>query len=112
MEALLRFTELILPIVTTGAVAFAVWVLQEMRKARQSASQKGDATLEAVKMAMVTILRHQMIQTHRQAAKGWEITTTERNNFVEMHEAYVALGGTGITIGLLGDIQKMKVHVP
>lgn len=111
MEFLRELTLTLLPIFATGFVGFVVWALQEIRKAKYASIRAGDETTDAVKLAMVTILRHQLIQTHRRAAQTWTIGDTERNNFIEMHEAYTALGGLGPTLGLLDDIRKMRVEV-
>lgn len=110
MVFLMELTQMILPILTTGFVGFTVWALQEMRKAKYASIRAGDETTEAVKLAMVTLLRHQLIQAHQRAAETWVIEGTERNNFIEMHEAYKALGGKGVTLELLDDIRKMRVE--
>ena len=97
MSNFLMQTYLIaLPIVLTAALGYVVWLLKEQKKDRD-ANGKGTMLL----------LRVQLIEYHDKYMKLGEIPSYAYDNFVEMYEAYHALGGNGMITKMYQEIQSL-----
>ena len=97
MSDFLMQTYLIaLPIVLTAVLGYVVWLLKEQKKDRD-ANGKGTMLL----------LRVQLIEYHDKYMKLGEIPSYAYDNFVEMYEAYHALGGNGMITKMYQEIQSL-----
>ena len=85
-----------LPIVLTSALGYVVWMLKQQKKDRD-ANSKGTMLL----------LRVQLIEYHDKYMKLDEIPSYAYDNFVEMYEAYHALGGNGMITKMYHEIQSL-----
>ena len=100
MSNFLMQTYLIaLPIVLTAALGYVVWLLKEQKKDRD-ANGKGTMLL----------LRVQLIEYHDKYMKLGEIPSYAYDNFVEMYEAYHALGGNGMITKMYQEIQPLHLQ--
>ena len=100
MSNFLMQTYLIaLPIVLTAALGYVVWLLKEQKKDRD-ANGKGTMLL----------LRVQLIEYHDKYMKLGEIPSYAYDNFVEMYEAYHALGGNGMITKMHQEIQSLHLQ--
>ena len=100
MSNFLMQTYLIaLPIVLTAALGYVVWLLKEQKKDRD-ANGKGTMLL----------LRVQLIEYHDKYMKLGEIPSYAYDNFVEMYEAYHALGGNGMITKMYQEIQSLHLQ--
>ena len=100
MSNFLMQTYLIaLPIVLTAALGYVVWLLKEQKKDRD-ANGKGTMLL----------LRVQLIEYHDKYMKLGEIPSYAYDNFVEMYEAYHALGGNGMITKMYHEIQSLHLQ--
>ena len=88
-----------LPTVLTSVLGYVVWMLKQQKKARD-ANSKGTMLL----------LRVQLIEYHDKYMKLGEIPSYAYDNFVEMYEAYHALGGNGMITKMYHEIQSLHLQ--
>ena len=98
-DFLLQTYLIALPIVLTAALGYVVWLLKEQKKDRD-ANGKGTMLL----------LRVQLIEYHDKYMKLGEIPSYAYDNFVEMYEAYHALGGNGMITKMYQEIQSLHLQ--
>lgn len=79
-------------------LGYIVWLLKRQKKDR-SANSKGTMLL----------LRVQLIEYHDKYMKRGEIPTYAYQNFMEMYEAYHALGGNGMVTRMYDDIHELHL---
>lgn len=98
-EFLMQTYLIALPIVLTAVLGYVVWLLKEQKKDRD-ANGKGTMLL----------LRVQLIEYHDKYMKLGEIPSYAYDNFVEMYEAYHALGGNGMITKMYQEIQSLHLQ--
>lgn len=94
MDFILRSYTVILPL----ALGYIIKVLQSQKKDR-CANSKGTMLL----------LRVQLIEYHDKYMKRKEIPSYAYQNFVEMYDAYHALGGNGMVTKMYEEIQELHL---
>lgn len=92
MQYIVEICTVVLPVI----LGYIVWLLKNQKKDR-SANSKGTMLL----------LRVQLINYHDKYMKKNEIPTYAYQNFVEMYEAYHALGGNGMVTKMYEDIKEL-----
>ena len=99
MEQFLMQTYTIaLPIVLTALMGYIVFLLKNQKKDRD-ANSKGTMLL----------LRVQLIEYHAEwKARGYA-TKHGLQNFLEMYDAYHALGGNGMVTELLNEVKELPI---
>lgn len=80
-------------------LGYIVWILKELKKDRD-ANSKGTMLL----------LRAKLIEYHKEWTERGYITTHGIQNFLEMYEAYHALGGNGMVTHLKEEVEKLEVR--
>lgn len=93
-ELLLQTYTIVLPIL----LGYIVWLLKQQKKDKD-ANSKGTMLL----------LRVQLIEYHDKYMKIGEIPSYAYDNFVEMYNAYHALGGNGMVTKMYNEIQKIHL---
>ena len=93
-EFLLQTYIIALPIF----LGYIVWILQQQKKDRD-ANSKGTMLL----------LRVQLIEYHDKYVKLGEIPSYAYDNFVEMYNAYHALGGNGMVTKMYHEIEELHL---
>lgn len=93
-DVLLQTYLIALPI----ALGYIVWLLQQQKKDKD-ANSKGTMLL----------LRVQLIEYHDKYMKLGEIPSYAYDNFVEMYNAYHALGGNGMVTKMYNEIQALHL---
>ncbi len=88
-----------LPIILTAFMGYVVWLLQTQKKDRD-ANSKGTMLL----------LRVQLIEYHDKYTALGEIPPYAYDNFVEMYEAYHALGGNGMITKMYEEIHNLHLR--
>lgn len=83
-----------LPIV----LGYIVWLLKEQKKAR-SANSEGTKCL----------LRVKLIEYHDRYVNEGSIPSYALENWVDMYNAYTALGGNGMVKGMDKEIHSLKI---
>lgn len=87
-----------LPVILTALMGYIVWLLKNQKKDRD-ANSKGTMLL----------LRVQLIEYHdRYMAKG-DIPSYAYENFMEMYDAYHALGGNGMITKMKREIEELHL---
>ena len=94
-DFLLQTYIIVLPIF----LGYIVWLLQQQKKDRD-ANSKGTMLL----------LRVQLIEYHDKYVKLGEIPSYAFDNFVEMYNAYHALGGNGMVTKMYDEIQELHLR--
>ena len=94
MAYLMQIVTIALPIV----LGYIVWLLKEQRKDR-GANSRGTMLL----------LRVQLIEYHDKYMQIGEIPSYAYNNFVEMYDAYHALGGNGMVTKMKAEIEELHL---
>ena len=94
-EFLLQTYTIVLPIL----LGYIVWLLKQQKKDRD-ANSKGTMLL----------LRVQLIEYHDKYMKLGEIPSYAYENFVEMYNAYHALGGNGMATKMYEEIKRNKIE--
>ncbi len=99
MEQFLMQTYTIaLPVILTALMGYIVWLLKNQKKDRD-ANSKGTMLL----------LRVQLIEYHdRYMARG-DIPSYAYENFMEMYDAYHALGGNGMITKMKREIEELHL---
>ena len=99
MEQFLMQTYTIaLPVILTALMGYIVWLLKNQKKDRD-ANSKGTMLL----------LRVQLIEYHdRYMAKG-DIPSYAYENFMEMYDAYHALGANGMITKMKREIEELHL---
>jgi hypothetical protein len=93
-EILLQTYTIVLPIL----LGYIVWLLKQQKKDKD-ANSKGTMLL----------LRVQLIEYHDKYMKIGEIPSYAYDNFVEMYNAYHALGGNGMVTKMYNEIQEIHL---
>lgn len=93
-ELLLQTYTIALPIL----LGYIVWVLKNQNKNRD-ANSKGTMLL----------LRVQLIEYHEEWTKRGYVTKHGIENFIEMYDAYHALGGNGMVTQLLEEVKELPI---
>lgn len=93
-EFLLQTYTVVLPIL----LGYIVWLLKQQKKDKD-ANGKGTMLL----------LRVQLIEYHDKYMKIGEIPSYAYDNFVEMYNAYHALGGNGMVTKMYNEIQEIHL---
>ena len=99
MEQFLMQTYTIaLPVILTALMGYIVWLLKNQKKDRDATSK-----------GTMLLLRVQLIEYHdRYMAKG-DIPSYAYENFMEMYDAYHALGGNGMITKMKREIEELHL---
>lgn len=97
-EFLVQTYTIALPIILTALMGYIVWLLQNQKKDRD-ANSKGTMLL----------LRVQLIEYHDKYTQLGEIPSYAYQNFLEMYEAYHALGGNGTVTKMKEEIEELHL---
>lgn len=97
-EFLVQTYTIALPIILTAFMGYIVWLLQNQKKDRD-ANARGTMLL----------LRVQLIEYHDKYTSIGEIPSYAYENFMEMYEAYHALGGNGMITKMMHEIEELHL---
>ena len=86
------------PIILTALVGYAVWLLKRQKTDRDANSR-----------GTMLLLRVQLIEYHDKYMKLGEIPSYAYQNFVEMYDAYHALGGNGMVTKMKKEIEELNL---
>lgn len=87
-----------LPIVLTSLMGWIVWLLKKQKKDRD-ANSKGTMLL----------LRVQLIEYHDKYMMLGDIPSYAYENFMEMYDAYHALGDNGMITKMMHEIEELHL---
>lgn len=89
---------IVLPIIVTALMGYVVWLLKNQKKDRD-ANSKGTMLL----------LRVQLIEYHDKYINLGDIPSYAYENFMEMYDAYHALGGNGMITKMMHEIEDLHL---
>ena len=87
-----------LPVILTAVMGYIVWLLKNQKKDRD-ANSKGTMLL----------LKVQLIEYHDKYMELGDIPSYAYQNFLEMYEAYHALGGNGMITKMKSEIEELHL---
>ena len=87
-----------LPVVLTTIMGYIVWLLKNQKKDRD-ANSKGTMLL----------LKVQLIEYHDKYMELGDIPSYAYQNFLEMYDAYHALGGNGMITKMKNEIEELHL---
>ena len=90
---------IVLPIIVTALMGYVVWLLKNQKKDRD-ANSKGTMLL----------LRVQLIEYHDKYMRLGDIPSYAYENFMEMYDAYHALGGNGMITKMMHEIDEVHLR--
>lgn len=89
---------IVLPIIVTALMGYVVWLLKNQKKDRD-ANSKG----------IMLLLRIQLIEYHDKYMRLGDIPSYAYENFMEMYDAYHALGGNGMITKMMHEIEELHL---
>lgn len=89
-----------LPVILTALMGYIVWLLKNQKKDRD-ANSKGTMLL----------LRVQLIEYHDKYMVKGDIPSYAYDNFIEMYDAYHALGGNGMITKMKQEIEELHLKM-
>ncbi len=98
-EFLMQTYLVILPVVLTSSMGYIVWLLKK-QKSDRDANSKGTMLL----------LRARLIEYHDEWIDRGHTTKHGLQNFLEMYDAYHALGGNGMVTELKKEIEHLPIR--
>lgn len=100
MEGIFYQTYMIaLPAVLTSALGYIVWLLKQQKRDRDANSR-----------GTMLMLRAKLIECHRDWTQRGYVTKHGLENFLEMYDAYHALGGNGMVTHLLEEVEELQIR--
>ena len=117
MEQFIYQTYLIaLPVVLTALLGYIVWMLKEQKKQKKIDTKERDERIEAERKlrennskGTMLLLRVQLIEYHNKYIKLGDIPSYAYENFLEMYDAYHALGGNGMITKMKNEIEELHL---
>ena len=87
-----------LPVVLTCCMGYIVWLLKQQKRDRDANSR-----------GTMLMLRAKLIEYHKDWTERQYVTKHGLENFLEMYEAYHALGGNGMVTHLLEEVKELQI---
>ena len=97
-ELFIQTYKIALPAVLTALTGYIVWLMKQQKRDRD-ANSKGTMLL----------LRVQLIEYHDKYVKLGDIPSYAYENFMEMYDAYHALGGNGMITKMKKEIEELHL---
>lgn len=103
--------------VISAAIGYIVWNLKqqrleqkEARKAQNDAAEEAKKELDAIKKGLMLELRKGLLEDHeRYCVQKESMQPLTYETVCEVHEAYKALGGNGMTDKIFHEIQNVHL---
>lgn len=117
MERFIYQTYLIaLPVVLTALLGYIVWMLKEQKEQKKIDIKERNERIEAERKlrennskGTMLLLRVQLIEYHNKYIKLGDIPSYAYENFLEMYDAYHALGGNGMITKMKNEIEELHL---
>lgn len=117
MKEFLFQTYLIaLPIFLTAIMGYIIWLLQEQKKQKiADAKERNDRIAKETEERLANskgtmlLLRVQLIEYHDKYMMLGDIPSYAYENFMEMYDAYHALGGNGMITKMMHEIEELHL---
>lgn len=117
MEQFIYRTYLIaLPVVLSALLGYIVWMLKEQKEQKKIDIKERNERIEAEQKlrennskGTMLLLRVQLIEYHNKYIKLGDIPSYAYENFLEMYDAYHALGGNGMITKMKNEIEELHL---
>ena len=117
MKEFLFQTYLIaLPIFLTAIMGYIIWLLQEQKKQKiADTKERNDRIAKETEERLANskgtmlLLRVQLIEYHDKYMMLGDIPSYAYENFMEMYDAYHALGGNGMITKMMHEIEELHL---
>lgn len=117
MKEFLFQTYLIaLPIFLTAIMGYIIWLLKEQKKQKiADAKERNDRIAREAEERLANskgtmlLLRVQLIEYHDKYMMLGDIPSYAYENFMEMYDAYHALGGNGMITKMMHEIEELHL---
>ena len=115
-EYLFQTYLIALPIFLTAIMGYIIWLLQEQKKQKiadtkernDRIAKEAEERLANSKGTML-LLRVQLIEYHDKYMMLGDIPSYAYENFMEMYDAYHALGGNGMITKMMHEIEELHL---
>ena len=91
-------------------LGYIVWLLQQQKTERIEAERKRREQDEKSNTGLMLLLRIQLIEYHDKYMNRGTIPSYAYQNYIEMYEAYHALGGNGTIDKMYSDIKTLNLN--
>lgn len=115
MEVLIKTYYILLPIVATALIGWVGALLKDQKKQeklRKEDIEKKEAAAEKIRHANSTgimlVLRYMLKRYHGEYMIQGKITYDQYQDWMDLYEAYTALGGNSIAKDWNNDIKRLK----
>lgn len=115
MEVLIQTYYILLPIIATGLVGWVGVLLKDQKKKdkeREEEIQKKEVETERVRRANSTgimlVLRYMLKRYHGEYMIQGKMTYTQYQDWMDLYQAYTALGGNSIARDWNNDIEHLE----
>lgn len=115
-ELMIQTYLIVLPIILTALMGYIVWLLQEQRKQKiADAKERNDRIAKEAEERLANskgtmlLLRVQLIEYHDKYMMLGDIPSYAYENFMEMYDAYHALGGNGMITKMMHEIEELHL---
>lgn len=96
-------------IVLTSMMGYVVYLLKSNRHRKDLEEVVQHQQQEATKEALKCLLRVKLIEYHEEYIHSGSIPSYTLQNFIEMYDAYHALGGNGMITQMLTEIKALQI---
>lgn len=97
-------------------IGLLIWMVKQGRTAKFEAIRSAKVTDEKVENAAAAqnesvkvILRQLMTSQHRSVVKRGEMSIREKKAYIDMHNAYIGMGGNGYASHMLEDLSNINL---
>ena len=115
-EFLLQSYLIALPIFLTAIMGYIIWLLKEQKKQKiADAKDRNDRIAKETEERLANskgtmlLLRVQLIEYHDKYMMLGDIPSYAYENFMEMYDAYHALGGNGMITKMMHEIEELHL---
>lgn len=94
----------------SGLLVFIIkGLLKENHKLRESEKNEAKKRENAIGDALLCLLRVTLIEYHDKYVVDGHIPSYAYDNWTKMYDAYIALGGNGMIVGMNEDIKELTI---
>lgn len=115
-EFFLQTYLIALPIFLTAIMGYIIWLLKEQKKQKiADAKERNDRIAKETEERLANskgtmlLLRVQLIEYHDKYMMLGDIPSYAYENFMEMYDAYHALGGNGMITKMMHEIEELHL---
>ena len=99
----------IIPIIVSSIASYIAGNLKAKEKAKELEEEEQGQVIEALKEAVIELLRVQLIEYHDRYVNQGFIPSYALDNFVQMYNTYRKLGANGFIVELYNEVSKLPI---